>query len=144
MARFERRGFRGGSRSSYGGGGRSFDRGYDVPKPIKEGEEYDIEINEVGSKGDGIARIKNFVVFVTGAKQGEKCRVKIKEVRNRFAFAEKVGEGSAATEEGAAEGETSEATEETTEEASSEATEGAAEEEATEDSEETSEDSEEE
>ena len=100
MARFERRGsFRGGGRS-FGGGGRSFDRGYDVPKPIKEGEEYDIEINEVGSKGDGIARIKNFVVFVTGAKQGEKCRVKIKEVRNRFAFAEKVGEGvvSEATE----------------------------------------------
>jgi predicted RNA-binding protein with TRAM domain len=91
MARFERRGFRGGGRSF--GGGNS--RGYDVPKPIKEGEEYDIEINEVGSKGDGIARIKNFVVFVSGAKQGEKCRVKIKEVRNRFAFGEKVGEGAA-------------------------------------------------
>ena len=94
MARFERRGgFRGGGR--FGGRSSSFDRGYDVPKPIKEGEEYDIEINEVGSKGDGIARIKNFVVFVTGAKQGEKCRVKIKEVRNRFAFGEKVGEGAA-------------------------------------------------
>jgi len=128
MARFERRGgFRGGGRS-FGGGGRSFDRGYDVPKPIKEGEEYDIEINEVGSKGDGIARIKNFVVFVTGAKQGEKCRVKIKEVRNRFAFAEKVGEGAASTE---AESETSDATEE--------AVEGASEEEAGEESEEGSE-----
>lgn len=116
MARFERRGsFRGGGRS-FGGGGRSFDRGYDVPKPIKEGEEYDIEINEVGSKGDGIARIKNFVVFVTGAKQGEKCRVKIKEVRNRFAFAEKVGEATGAT--GAAEPkEASDATEGAVEEA---------------------------
>jgi predicted RNA-binding protein with TRAM domain len=114
MARFERRGgFRGGGRS-FGGGGRSFDRGYDVPKPIKEGEEYDIEINEVGSKGDGIARIKNFVVFVTGAKQGEKCRVKIKEVRNRFAFAEKVGEGTPSTE--TAETDKSEATDATEEE----------------------------
>jgi len=107
MARFERRGFRGGGRSF--GGGSS--RGYDVPKPIKEGEEYDIEINEVGSKGDGIARIKNFVVFVSGAKQGEKCRVKIKEVRNRFAFAEKVGEGAASESS-----ETTDATEATGEE----------------------------
>lgn len=98
MARFERRSFRGGGRSFGGDRGGGFDRGYDVPKPIKEGEEYDIEINEVGSKGDGIARIKNFVVFVNGAKQGEKCRVKIKEVRNRFAFAEKVGDAAVATE----------------------------------------------
>ena len=102
MARFERRGYRGGGRSFGGRGGGGFNRGFDVPKPIKEGEEYDIEINEVGSKGDGIARIKNFVVFVTGAKQGEKCRVKIKEVRNRFAFAEKVGETGAVTESKAA------------------------------------------
>ena len=127
MARFERRGFRSGGRSF--GGERSFDRGYDVPKPIKEGEEYDIEINEVGSKGDGIARIKNFVVFVSGAKQGEKCRVKIKEVRNRFAFGEKVGEGAASeaksevadvtTEEVADAGESSE-TEESSEEETAE------------------------
>lgn len=131
MARFERRGsFRGGGRS-FGGGrggggfGRDRDSGYDVPKPIKEGEEYDIEINEVGSKGDGIARIKNFVVFVTGAKQGEKCRVKIKEVRSRFAFAEKVGEAT-----GAAESETSDATEKEVadaEESGSETTENTAE-----------------
>jgi predicted RNA-binding protein with TRAM domain len=137
MARFERRSFRGGGRS-FGGGGRSFDRGYDVPKPIKEGEEYDIEINEVGSKGDGIARIKNFVVFVSGAKQGEKCRVKIKEVRNRFAFGEKVGEGTASE----AKPETTDATEEevaevegSAEESTSEDTE-TSEEEETEDTEE--------
>lgn len=126
MARFERRGFRGGGRSFGGGRSGGFDRGYDVPKPIKEGEEYDIEINEVGSKGDGIARIKNFVVFVNGAKQGEKCRVKIKEVRNRFAFAEKVGEAPAA-----AESEAKEATEEEVadvEESEAEETEDAAEE----------------
>ena len=35
--------------------------------------------------------MKNFVVFVNGAKQGEKAKVKITEVRNRFAIGEKVG-----------------------------------------------------
>jgi len=93
--RFERS--RGGYGGVRGGGGfrdRSFGS-YDTPKPVKIGEEYDVEINEVGSRGDGIARVKNFVVFVNGVKQGEKTKIKIKEVRNRFAIGEKVGAESA-------------------------------------------------
>lgn len=88
----------------------------DVPKPVKVGEEYDVEINEVGSRGDGIARVKNFVVFVAGAKQGEKTKIVIKEVRERFAIGEKVG----ATKE-AEEAEATEEVEEETEEATEEA-----------------------
>ena len=91
----ERRGFDGGRRF----GGPRFDRGFDQPKPIKVGEEYDVEIKETGSKGDGIARISNFVVFVNGAKLGEKIRVKITDVRDRFAIAEKVGGASEAKAE---------------------------------------------
>jgi predicted RNA-binding protein with TRAM domain len=80
------------------GGFRKFGPRVDIPKPVKVGEEYDVEINEVGSRGDGIARIKNFVVFIAGAKQGEKTRIKITEVRNRFAMGEKVS-GKAEAEE---------------------------------------------
>ena len=89
------------------GGGRFGDRRprYDLPKPVKVGEEYDVEILETGSKGDGVARIKNFVVFVAGAKKGEKIKIKIKEVSGRFATAEKVGAVSKATEEEPAEAE---------------------------------------
>lgn len=61
-----------------------------LPKPVKVGEEYDVEIKEIGSKGDGIARIKNFVVFVNGTKKGDKAHIKITEVKNRFAIGEKV------------------------------------------------------
>lgn len=84
-----------GGRRDFGGGrrfgGPRFDRGSDEPKPIKVGEEYDVEIKETGSKGDGIARISNFVVFVNGAKLGEKLRIKITDVRDRFAIGEKAG-----------------------------------------------------
>jgi predicted RNA-binding protein with TRAM domain len=91
MARFgERRGF-GGRRF---GGPRD-----DMPKPVNAGEEYDVEISEVGTRGDGIARVKNFVVFIADTKKGEKTRIKIKEVRDRFAIGEKVGGAT----EGAAE-----------------------------------------
>ena len=69
---------------------KSFRRrlGENVPKPVKVGEEYDVEITETGSKGDGIARIKNFVVFVPGSKRGDKKHIIIREVRNKFAIGE--------------------------------------------------------
>ena len=69
--------------------GRRFRR-YSLPKPVKTGEEYDVKITEVGSKGDGIARIKNFVIFVAGTRKGEDVRIRITEVHNTFAVAKKI------------------------------------------------------
>jgi predicted RNA-binding protein with TRAM domain len=106
-----RRGFRRFGPREYGS------RMDDVPKPVKVGEEYDVEINEVGSRGDGIARVKNFVVFVNGAKQGEKVKIKITDVRDRFATGEKVGAAGAVEE--AAEEVSEEAGEEETSETES-------------------------
>ncbi len=79
--RFNNRGFRGG-----------------FEKPVKVGETYDVEINEIGSKGDGIARVKNFVIFVPNTKKGEKCKIKINQVSRRFAIGEKVEEEGAEEE----------------------------------------------
>lgn len=103
-----RGGFGGGGRREGGGfgrGGGGFGRGgFDnKPKPVKVGEEYDVEITDVGAKGDGITKVENFIVFVAGAKKGEKCRIRIKEVANKFAIGEKVGAGSGASEEPATE-----------------------------------------
>ena len=103
--RFERRGSGGFGGRRFGGGGRGFGRGgfgggfSDEPKPVKVGEEYDVEITETGSRGDGIARVKNFVVFVNGAKQGEKTKIKITDVRERFAIGEKTGAAASADAE---------------------------------------------
>jgi len=83
----------------FGGPRRRFSRDFerdDTPKPVKTGEEYDVEISEIGAKGDGIARVNNFVIFVSGVKKGEKVRIKVTEVRNRFAIGEKVGAAKAA------------------------------------------------
>lgn len=120
--RFERRGGNYGGGRGFGGGRRfGGPRDNDMPKPVKVGEEYDVEISEVGSKGDGIARIKNFVVFVNGVKQGEKAKIKITDVRDRFAIGEKAGAASESTSETAETVEETSAEEETeTEEASEE------------------------
>jgi len=100
------RSFGGGGGGGFGGhsggfgGGRPAFRSDDRDVPVKVGEEYDVEISEVGSRGDGIARIQNFVVFVAGTKKGDKAKIKITQVRGRSAIGEVVG--------GAASGETSE------------------------------------
>ncbi len=92
--------FGGRDRGGFGGRDRGGfrPRGGDFEKPVKVGETYEVEIKEVGSKGDGIARVKNFVVFVANAKKGEKCTIKITSVSTRFATGEKVS-GKAAEEE---------------------------------------------
>jgi predicted RNA-binding protein with TRAM domain len=84
-------GFGHGGGFSRGGGGYGRQDSFDKPKPVKIGEEYDVKITDVGAKGDGITKIENFIVFVAGAKKGEECRIRIKEVANKFAIGEKVG-----------------------------------------------------
>lgn len=93
---FGGRRFGGGGRRFGGGGGFRREGGSDEPKPVKVGEEYDVEISETGSRGDGIARVNNFVVFVNGAKQGEKTKIRITDVRDRFAIGQKADEAAAA------------------------------------------------
>ncbi len=62
--------------------------------PVKVGDEVDVRIEAVGEKGDGVAKVKGFVVFVPNTKEGENCKVKITRVLKKVGFAEKVGEAS--------------------------------------------------
>jgi predicted RNA-binding protein with TRAM domain len=60
------------------------------PKPVETGAEYDVEIQEVSRRGDGVARIKGFVCFVPNTKPGDKVRIRITRLARRFAEAEVV------------------------------------------------------
>ncbi|MFB6203421.1 MAG: TRAM domain-containing protein [Candidatus Nanohaloarchaea archaeon] len=57
-------------------------------KPVSEGEVVELEIEDLGSKGDGIARVEGFVVFVPGGEVGESYDVEITSVGRKFAFGE--------------------------------------------------------
>jgi predicted RNA-binding protein with TRAM domain len=61
---------------------------YFLPKPVKVGDELDLTIEATASKGDGIAKKDGYVIFVKDAKQGDSVKVKVVEVRARFAIAE--------------------------------------------------------
>ena len=96
------------------------------PKPVEIGKEYDVDIEELSRRGDGIARIKGLVTFVPNAKPGDKVRIRITRISRRFAEAEVVEKGA---EEEPAEEEAEEATEEAEEPEEEEAAEEEAEEE---------------
>lgn len=55
---------------------------------LKIGEEYNVEIESEGSKGDGIAKINGLVLFVKNGKKGKRYNVRVINVKEKFAFAE--------------------------------------------------------
>jgi 23S rRNA (uridine2552-2'-O)-methyltransferase len=59
-------------------------------RPVKENQEIDIVIDDIGSRGDGIGRIEGYLIFVPGCKIGERIRVRIRSVAEKFALAERV------------------------------------------------------
>ena len=82
------RGYGGGGSRGYGGGGGSRGGGFGGPKPVEVGKEYDVQISEISRQGDGIARIQGFVIFVKGARAGQKAKIRVTRVGDRFANGE--------------------------------------------------------
>ncbi|MGC8558742.1 MAG: TRAM domain-containing protein [Nitrososphaeria archaeon] len=64
-------------------------------KPVRVGAEYELEVSEISKRGDGVARIKGFVIFIAGAQKGQKYKVKITKVADRFAVGKIAEEGQA-------------------------------------------------
>ena len=58
------------------------------PKPVKVGDEIEVKIEAVASKGDGIAKKDGFVIFIKGAKEGDTVKIRVTEVKERFAVGE--------------------------------------------------------
>ncbi|MCS7115033.1 MAG: TRAM domain-containing protein [Candidatus Bathyarchaeota archaeon] len=59
--------------------------------PVKENDELEVVIDDIGSRGDGIARIQGYMIFVPNSKIGERVKVRIVSVGGRFAVAERIG-----------------------------------------------------
>ncbi len=72
---------------------RGFDRRF-PPKPVEMGNEYDVEIQEISRRGEGITRIEGLVIFVPNTNPEDKVRIKITRISRRFSEAEVVGEAT--------------------------------------------------
>ena len=54
--------------------------------PVKEGEICNVKIYSVGEKGDGIAKINGFILFVPGTKKGDYVKVQVTKVLAKVGF----------------------------------------------------------
>ena len=53
---------------------------------MKKNEEYIVDIIDNGYEGEGIAKINNFTVFISGAIKGERVKILILKVTTSYAF----------------------------------------------------------
>ena len=83
-----------GNRGGFGSRGGSGSFG-SFKKPVEDGKEYNVTISDTSRRGEGIAKIDGFVIFVAGAKMGQSARIKVTQVSERFASGQVV-EGSSA------------------------------------------------
>lgn len=54
---------------------------------LQEGKVYDVLIEDIGKKGDGVAKLGNYTVFVTGAPKGAELKILIEKVTGNIAYA---------------------------------------------------------
>jgi len=59
-------------------------------REIEAGQIYDLMIEDVGKKGDGIARKGDFIIYVPGTAKGSQVKVKIEKVSGTVAFGTRV------------------------------------------------------
>jgi len=62
----------------------------DEKSPVHEGGTVKLQIESSGRKGDGIAHLDRYTIFVTNAKVGEEVEAKIKKISGSIVFADKV------------------------------------------------------
>lgn len=74
--------------------------GFDGPRrssfaPVKVGDEVNVKIEAVGEKGDGVAKVKGFVIFVPNTREGDEVKIKITRVLRKVGFGEVLGKADA-------------------------------------------------
>ncbi|MHC1719953.1 MAG: 23S rRNA (uracil(1939)-C(5))-methyltransferase RlmD [Clostridiaceae bacterium] len=54
--------------------------------PVEKNKEYVVDIQGMGYEGEGVSRINNFTVFIPGALENEKVKIKIVKINKNFGF----------------------------------------------------------
>lgn len=54
---------------------------------IEEGGVYEVMIQDIGSKGDGVAKRGKYIIYVPGATKGEKVKIRVNDIKGTMAFA---------------------------------------------------------
>jgi 23S rRNA (uridine2552-2'-O)-methyltransferase len=58
--------------------------------PVTVGDEFAVDIVDVGREGDGIAKVDGFTLFVAGVAEGDSVTVEVTDLKPRYGFAKQV------------------------------------------------------
>jgi 23S rRNA (uridine2552-2'-O)-methyltransferase len=58
--------------------------------PVRPGDRLEVEIEDVGEQGDGIAKVEGFTLFVSGVEAGDALEVRVDDVKPTYGFAQPV------------------------------------------------------
>ena len=53
--------------------------------PVRKGEVIKVYVEDTSRKGDGVAKVEGFAVFVPGAEEGDVVKIRITEVKKNCA-----------------------------------------------------------
>ena len=56
--------------------------------PVELGKEYEVDITEMSPNGEGVARVRGYLVLIANAKLGNRVKVKINRLDSMSAEAE--------------------------------------------------------
>jgi ATP-dependent RNA helicase DeaD len=70
--------------------GRRYENSSNRHIPVKIGEKYEADIIKTSRRGDGIAKIKGFVIFIPNTRIGDRARFKINQISRKYATAEEI------------------------------------------------------
>ncbi|MBO5431612.1 TRAM domain-containing protein, partial [Methanocorpusculum sp.] len=57
---------------------------------VEEGKEMEVSIDSISKKGDGVAHVGKYILYVSGVKVGQKVKVRITRISGQVAFTQKI------------------------------------------------------
>jgi translation initiation factor 2 subunit 2 len=61
-------------------------------KALEEGKVYEVIVQDIGRKGDGIAKVGGFTIFIPGTAKGATVKIEVEKIAGKIAFARVVRE----------------------------------------------------
>jgi len=58
--------------------------------PVREGDQIEVTVEDIGSEGDGIAKVEGFTLFVSGVEKGDTLTVRVDDVKPNYGFAQPI------------------------------------------------------
>jgi len=58
--------------------------------PVSAGDELEVKIESVGAKGDGIAKVEGYAIFVPETQVDDVVKIKVTKTLPNFGFAERM------------------------------------------------------